>query len=126
MGWRWRERSVRDLAEFKKGDIAHISNGLRVMGVARPDAQSEEDAGIKRLSLRSGDALTIEAVHPSRDKYAKKNTGGAVYDATFEQEGVLYHIECIPQKNFCSKKGWEEYVRLRTELERLLKNRGGE
>lgn len=114
------------MAEFKKGDVAHISNGLRVMGVAWPDAQSEEDADIKRLSLRSGDALTIEAVRVSKDKYAKKNTGGAVYDATFELEGTRYHIESIPQKNFCSKKGWEEHVRLRTELERLLKNRGEE
>lgn len=111
------------MVEFKKGDIAHISNGMCVMGAIRPDAQVETDAGIKKLSLKYGDALTIVKVHPSQDAYAKKHTGGAVYDATFEQKGVLYHIESIPQRSFCSKLGWEEHVRLLAELERLSQRR---
>lgn len=113
------------MVEFKMGDIAHISNGLRVVGAVRPDAQSEEDSGITQLNLKYGDELTVVKVYPSRDEYAKKHTGGAVYDVTFEQGGILYHIESIPQRNFCSKKGWETHARLTAELEKISERRDG-
>ena len=70
------------MIEFKPGNIAHVSNGTRVCGMSNPDAPTEGRAGIHRFLLRYGDACIIVKVHPSRNAYAKKHTGGATYDVT--------------------------------------------
>lgn len=109
------------MIEFKPGNIAHVSNGTRVCGMSNPDAPTEGRAGIHRFLLRYGDACIIVKVHPSRNAYAKKHTGGATYDVTHERDGVLYHIEHLEQRVFCSKKGWETDQRIRADLDRLKK-----
>lgn len=111
------------MIEFRCGDIAHISNSTRVSGMTNPGADTEEEAGIRRLRLRYGEACTIVKVRPSRDAYAVKCTGGAVYDVTLERDGQLYYVEGLPQNIFCSKRVWEEEQRLRREIARLQQGR---
>ena len=106
---------------FKVGDIAHITNKIRVRGIIHPEAETEEASGIKNFILKEDDALTITKVYPSKDVYSGKETGGAVYDAVFEHDGTSYHIDSIPQRAFWSKAGWERYMELVKQMKQVEK-----
>ena len=87
------------MAEYKKGDIAHIGNPIIMNGDSNLNSKNDAEACYSRLKLKMNEPVTITAVHNSK--------AGALYDVIYERNGVKYRMFNLPAFNLWSKKGWE-------------------
>ena len=90
------------MAEYKKGDIAHIGNPIIMNGDSNLESKTDDDACYRRLKLKMNDPFVVTAVHSRKGK-CKMTT----YDGIYERDGVRYRILDLPEFNLWSKKGWE-------------------
>lgn len=88
------------MAEYQKGDVAHIRVPLFVTGDYR--LMLSTNVYHRHLMLRKNNAITITAVHHM--------AGAAVYDAIYEYWGTKYQVQSIPETSLWSKRLWAQYL----------------